>query len=120
VPAESDNDKWLRQDDFSIAVSRDGEGSVTVALAGEFDRPAAVELRERLMRFDVLHAGRVYVNCARVTCEASGIQLLVGECKRARSARAALPTKHGDDAPRVLQVSGLVGVHSESPAVPQR
>jgi anti-anti-sigma regulatory factor len=119
VAAQSDNNHWFRQNDFSMEVSRDVDGSVKVALAGEFDPSAAADLRACLMRTDVLSAAHVHVDCGLVTFETSGIDLLLSECKRARSARAALPASYGDGVTHVLQVSGLIGVKVESLPVSQ-
>lgn len=107
---QSDNGTWFRQDDFSATVVRDGDGSVTVILAGEFDLSTAGDLRECLVRSEVLDAQRVTIELRGVTFfDSSSIGLLVSACKRVRSSGGAFSVRCGEGvALRVLQISGLV------------
>ena len=103
-------DSWFRQDDFSAKVTRGDNGFVVVCLAGQFDLSTAEDLRESLASSQVLDAPRVRVDLGEVTfLDSSGIGLLVGACKRVRSAGGTFSTSCGDGpARRILEVAGLI------------
>jgi anti-sigma B factor antagonist len=110
MATQGDNDKGFRLDGCSATVSRDGDRSVTVNLAGEFDLATAADLRECLVQSEVIDVERVRVDLAAVTfCDSSSIGLLVTACKRVRSAGGAFSVHCGESvARRVLEISGLI------------
>ena len=109
MAAQGDNDNWFREADFSTQVRDSGDGTTEVILAGEFDLSTASDLRECLVRPEVLEAKRVQIDLADVTfLDSSSIGLLIATCKRVRSGGAAFAVTCGSGpALRVLQISGL-------------
>jgi len=104
-----DNGISYRWVDFSAKVSRDGDRSVTVILAGELDLSTAADIRECLERPEVLDAERVTIDLTGVTFfDSTSTGLLVGACKRIRSTGGAFSVHCGND--RVLQVLELSGL----------
>ena len=104
-------ESWFRQDDFSTKVTPGDDASVIVSLAGEFDLSTAEDLRECLVRSEVLDASRVQVDLSEVTfLDSSCIGLVVAACKRVRSAGGTFSVRCGaGPARQTLEVSGLVG-----------
>jgi anti-sigma B factor antagonist len=107
---ESDNDNWFARGNFSMKISRDGDGSATVKLTGDFDLSTAAELRECFVSPEVLDAERVTVDLTRVTfIDSSSIGLLISACRAVRKTGGAFSLRCVDGiALRVLQISGLV------------
>jgi anti-sigma B factor antagonist len=111
MAAQGDNDSWFREADFSTHVSAGENGTTEVILAGEFDLSTASDLRECLVRPEVLEAKRVQIDLAEVTfLDSSSIGLLIATCKQVRSSGGAFAVTCGSGpALRVLQISGLEG-----------
>ena len=110
MASQGAKDSWLRHDGFSTALSLNGDGSVSVSLAGEFDLSTAEDLRECLVRSEVVDAKRIRVDMKKVTFfDASSLEVLVTACKRVRAGGGSLSVTCGWGTPlRVLEVSGLV------------
>jgi anti-sigma B factor antagonist len=109
MAAQGDNDNWFREADFSTHVIEREDGTAEVILAGEFDLSTAADLRECLVRTEVLDAKRVRIDLTEVTfLDSSSIGLLIAACKRIRGGGAAFAVTCGSGpALRVLQISGL-------------
>jgi anti-sigma B factor antagonist len=109
MAAQGDNDNWFREADFSTHVRDGDDGTTEVILAGEFDLSTASDLRECLVRPEVLEAKRVQIDLTEVTfLDSSSIGLLIATCKRVRTAGAGFGVTCGSGpALRVLQISGL-------------
>jgi anti-sigma B factor antagonist len=108
---QADSDNWFRQDNFSARVAlQDEDGSVVVALAGEFDLATAEDLRECLVRSEVVEAPQVLVDLKAVTfLDFSSVGLLVSACRRVRSTGGTFSVSCGEGmAGRILEVSGFV------------
>jgi anti-anti-sigma factor len=108
MDAQSDN--WSRQDDFSAKITPGDDGSVAVSLAGKFDLATAEDLRECLVRPEVLDAVRVRVDLSAVTfLDSPCIGVLVSACKWAQSAGGTFSVRCGvGPSLQVLEVCGLV------------
>jgi anti-sigma B factor antagonist len=98
------------QDGCSVTLRVNGDGSASVRLAGEFDVSTADDLRECLVRREVLDATRIRVDMKRVTfLDASSLGVLVTACKRVRAGGGSFSVSCGWGTPlRVLEISGLV------------
>jgi anti-sigma B factor antagonist len=105
-----------------MTVSRHGDGSVMVTLAGEFDLSTAADLRERFVSPEVFDAEHVQVDLTSVSfLDSSSIGILVSACKRIRSTGGAFSVICGDGvARRVLEVSGLIEYLQVGPPPPGR
>jgi len=110
MAGERDNDVRFRQDDSCTQVRRGADGSMEVTLAGEFDLSTAADLRECLVRPEVIDAERIRVDLTRVSfLDSSIIGLLVAACKRVRNAGGSFSVDCGTGpARRVLEISGLI------------
>jgi anti-sigma B factor antagonist len=106
-----DGDNWFRVDNFSAHVTSGDDGSVIVSLAGEFDLSTAEDLRETLVRSEVLDAPQVRIDLSGLTfLDSTGIGLLVAACKRVRNAGGTFSVNCGlGPVPRqVLEAAGLI------------
>ena len=124
MATQSDNDTWFLLDDFSTTVvTEDGDGSILVDLAGEFDLSTLPDLRECLVSPEALDAGRVKVDLTRVTfLDSLSVELLASAGNAVRETGGTFSTRCGEGiALRVLEISGLVDFFElESLPVPPR
>jgi anti-sigma B factor antagonist len=86
------------------------DGALLVIVAGELDIATAGELRECLVRPDVLSAPKVHLDLTTVSfLDSAGIGMIVAASKRVRQSGGAFSVIAGDNAVRrVLEVAGLI------------
>ncbi len=102
------------QDDSEVghfgAEVTEHDGAVIVSLTGELDLSNAENLRETLVRPDVLNAPSVNVDLTQARfLDSCGIGLLVSACKRLRASGAGFSVSCGHSmARRVIEIAGLL------------
>ena len=97
------------QTDFAAEV-REQDGAVLVELSGELDLATAEDVRETLVRPDVLGAPAVRLDLTQVTfLQSTAIGLIVSACRRIRSSGGTFSVTCAEGiALRALEVTGLV------------